>query len=391
MSNFLLEDIKFVSARIGDYSGDNKLIVDRQNGVIKNIKIIGFNSDNKRRYTRKALAEAIKRYENKKVNINHPKNPKDPRDLRDRIGKFINVRFIEGQGIFGDLLYLKTHELAESVCEAAEREELNDVYGMSHNAEGEGYMDGDILVVEKITEVRHVDIVPDPATTKSLKEAQSPSGEEVQEAGYGRVYAASKRRSSKAKRKFVKAKSKSATKPTGNIREDSEEVEEEEVDEKCMEEICAILDAEDMDRDGKAQAIYSKFGKTHKKKDQKEKGGEMSESKEVKVDENVKALTEAKAENEKLAKEINDLKLKTKVRDLCESHNVKFEDSLVEDFAGLKEDAIERQIKRISAASKVENPKCPEGKQVLEGKSGDEKKSEGKLPEGDDMFNWLLN
>ena len=134
---------------------------------------------------------------------------------------------MESEGIYGDLLYLKNHPLADSVCEAAEREEMNDVFGMSHNAQGEGTVDkNDIFVVSRITEVRHVDLVADPATTKSLTESQSPSEQETEEAAGNRVRYKSKRQAPGAKRKFVKAKSKGAKKPTGTLKESDDESED---------------------------------------------------------------------------------------------------------------------------------------------------------------------
>ena len=78
---------------------------------------------------------------------------------------------MEGEGLYGDLVYLKTHPMAERICEAAER--MPDAFGMSHNAQGEGEENKDgVFVVSKIVEVRHVDLVADPATTKSLSEAR---------------------------------------------------------------------------------------------------------------------------------------------------------------------------------------------------------------------------
>ena len=61
--------------------------------------------------------------------------------------------------------------MAERICEAAER--MPDVFGLSHNAGGDGdYDKNGIFVVSNIVEVRHVDLVADPATTKSLQESR---------------------------------------------------------------------------------------------------------------------------------------------------------------------------------------------------------------------------
>lgn len=217
----LTEDLSITTFQ-PQQAGKTQLIVDRDSGVIKNVKIIGFNSQNGRRYTSSALKAAIPLYEGIKVNVDHPeKGPTQQRSSYDRFGKFVNVRFVEGEGLFGDLVYLKSHPIAEQVCEAAER--MPDVFGMSHNAQGEGVVDKrGIFEVNKITEVRHVDLVADPATTQSLAESKQATKQEAEEAAYSGVYRKSKKRPPQARRNFVKSKSQSANKPTGSIKEADE-------------------------------------------------------------------------------------------------------------------------------------------------------------------------
>ena len=383
----LLEDLQFISSGIGSYAGKNKLVVDRQNGIIKNIKIIGFVSENKRKYSPKTLRAAVPLYEGIKVNINHPAKPGDQRRAEDRFGKFVNVRFVEGEGIYGDLLFLKAHDMANSVCEAAEREELNDAFGMSHNAQGEGAMTKDgFFDVHKITEVRHVDLVADPATTKSLCESKTEGSEqETAEAAYSGVYAASKRRSSKAKRGFVKSKSKGAKKPTGSVREE-EKCEDEDEDEKELKEfkiaIKQLLAASGVEESKKTDDLINLFWGS-------DMSEEVKESKEGTVEVTPKTesveVTEAKR-LEDLQKEVNELRAERKIREICESVGYKFEKELVEDFAGLKDESIERQIKRLAAAGKVEKPKQPQGNK---GEALTESKDN--LPSGDSLFDWLRN
>lgn len=154
--------------------------VDREKGVIYGVKVIGIESANGRRYTRQALKLATKLYEGVKVNFDHPTDPDDPRSSYDRFGKLVNVRFKDGDdseaGLYGDLLFLTAHPMATRICEAAADQEKADFYGLSHNAQGLGSMaDDGVYVVEEITEVRHVDIVADAATTKSLYESQQKS------------------------------------------------------------------------------------------------------------------------------------------------------------------------------------------------------------------------
>lgn len=162
---------------VGRFSGGT-LKVDRTLGRIKDVKILGFKSLNGRRYTPEAVKSAAKLYEGAMVNIDHPEGkPTGQRSAYDRFGKLVNIRYVEGEGLFGDLEYLTKHPMALRVAEAAER--MPELYGMSHNAEGEGEDDDEgIFVVNRITEVRHVDLVADPATTKSLSESRRSLREE---------------------------------------------------------------------------------------------------------------------------------------------------------------------------------------------------------------------
>jgi hypothetical protein len=147
--------------------------VDRDEGIIRGVKILGLVSDNNRKYLPEAVRKAKSLYEGIKVNINHPAESGDVRNAEDRFGKLINVKYVEGEGLYGDLMFLKSHPMAERICEAAERNDMNDTFGLSHNAQGDGQEDKDgCFVVSSIVEVRHVDLVADPATTKSLREAR---------------------------------------------------------------------------------------------------------------------------------------------------------------------------------------------------------------------------
>ena len=147
--------------------------VDRNAGIIHGVKILGLVSDNNRKYMPEAVRKAKSLYEGIKVNIDHPAESGDVRSAEDRFGKLINVEYVEGEGLYGDLMFLKSHPMAERICEAAERNDMNDTFGLSHNAQGDGQEDDDgCFVVNSIVEVRHVDLVADPATTKSLREAR---------------------------------------------------------------------------------------------------------------------------------------------------------------------------------------------------------------------------
>ena len=149
------------------------LEVDRTNHVIKGVKILGLESVNRRRYTPEACQAAIPLYEGIPVNADHPeRDPKQPRSIRDRIGDLINVRFVEGKGLYGDLRYNPAKPIAKELVYWAKK--LPHCVGLSHNATGQGDDDAQgVFVVEEITEVRSVDLVADPATTRSLSEGRN--------------------------------------------------------------------------------------------------------------------------------------------------------------------------------------------------------------------------
>lgn len=143
-------------------------VVDREAGVIPGVKILGRVSKNGRTYSNQAMSDAARLYEGCSVNIDHPDRPGAERKSNDRFGRLTNVR-VNGDSVYGDLEYLKTHPMAERVTEAAER--MPDQYGLSHNVEAMmERVDGE-LIVQRIEKVRSVDLVSDPATTMGLFES----------------------------------------------------------------------------------------------------------------------------------------------------------------------------------------------------------------------------
>lgn len=157
-----------------------KPTVDKEKGVIQGVKVLGTRSLNGRRYTEQAIREARSKYEGAFVNLNHPeRNPGAPRNIRDRFGQLEGVE-ARDDGIYATLRYNRRHPEAGLVEEFAES--MPSAIGLSHNAKGRGRKQGNEFVVEEIVQVRHVDLVADPATTKSLFEHSgdgegSPSGE----------------------------------------------------------------------------------------------------------------------------------------------------------------------------------------------------------------------
>ena len=145
--------------------------VDRANGVIRGVKILGIVSRNGRTYLPDALTAAAGLYEQAKVNVNHPKgSPAAARDYQDRIGVIRSVVARPGEGLFGDFHFNPKHALSEQLVWDAEHAPEN--VGFSHNVQARTSRQGDRVVVEAITKVQSVDLVADPATTGGLFESR---------------------------------------------------------------------------------------------------------------------------------------------------------------------------------------------------------------------------
>jgi hypothetical protein len=135
------------------------------------VTVLGLSSRNRRRYTSEAAAGALGLYEGALVNLDHPDRPDEPRSVRDRFGRLVNVRF-EGGRIRADLRYNPEHPFAATLEWFARNDP--GAIGLSHNAIGEGKDDNGVFVVRKIVELRSVDLVAEPATTRGLYEGRRP-------------------------------------------------------------------------------------------------------------------------------------------------------------------------------------------------------------------------
>lgn len=335
------------------------LRVDRKTGIIRGVKILGLKSDNQRRYTSNAVKDAIKLYENIRVNIDHPDKPDDVRSAESRFGKLVNVRFIDGDGLYGDLEFLKSHPMAERICEAAER--MPDAFGLSHNAQGEGDEDKDgTFIVSKIVEVRHVDVVADPATTRSLSEARK--------MGYG-----------------VKDEEK-------EMKQRTMEADNAEFGAKAS----AIIDGEG-DTASKVQRLVELVNQMYDISSEPEGENELEGEDEKELEEmngDDEKLKEQEDEEEMtregMYREQDDEELKKKkpmeskrsfIRRAAKACSVELTESAIKDLSMLPKDAAVRQIRRIALAQKASRPRS----------AGfvPSNLSEGKLPSGEKLFRWL--
>lgn len=157
---------------IEEVAMDTAPTVDREAGVIRGVKVLGKISKNKgREYTDNALREAAGMYEQCGVNLNHPdrKTPEAERSVQEKIGWLESIQ-VKGDGVYGDLHYIKSHPFSEALCEMAERNPRQ--LGMSHNAAGVFKRSGQKVLIESIEKVRSIDLVQKPATTCGLFESE---------------------------------------------------------------------------------------------------------------------------------------------------------------------------------------------------------------------------
>lgn len=152
----------------------NGVVIDRENGIIKGVKVIGFESLNGRLYPPELLKKSVHLYEGAKVYVDHV-DEKTGRKYRDGFGCLKNARFVEDKGIFADHHFNPKHETANQYLWDAENSPNS--LGFSHIAalrfakklDAQGRK-----VVEEIGQVLSVDLVAEPATTKGLFESKVP-------------------------------------------------------------------------------------------------------------------------------------------------------------------------------------------------------------------------
>ena len=451
MKTILLEEIR-------DYTSLGNLKVDRVGAIVHNVKIIGFQSANDREYTPEALRQAIPMYEGVNVNIDHPDGgPDEQRSAWDRIGFLKNVKFVEGKGLYGDLHLLPSHPFTERILEAAEK--MPQIYGLSHNAKGEGFEDKKTkkFVVNKVAEVRHVDLVADPATTHSLaesKEAEVPVEQEAEEGAYTRVGYKSRKRGVGAKRGYTKTKSKLYVSHESQESDGEKSKSSDGEYDKLHARIIDVLKHDGVPDHQKADQIVSLVTNKSSKKeegrdmakdetkiskdDDTEEAVSRDDDKDIKTDEPSDSDTEesegseecpkcgrkmesccGEEKDEKDAEESEDgeadekddeeepvskkkmekKKMKEKysskeskdsrkaiddVKELCESHKLTADDSLIKDLAAVPVSVAEGLIKRLANAERLLKPKSAV-------KAKEAQKSEIDMLEGKQLFSWLRN
>jgi len=143
---------------------------DRENLLLRNICVLGPQSRNGRRYPEEAITEALPMFDGCKAYLNHPAPAElregSCRDVRDLVGRYESPRLQEGK-LRADLRLLP-HQ-ANLIFSLAKY--MPSAVGMSINAKGKTCVKDGEEFVEKITEVKSVDLVTEPAATTSLFES----------------------------------------------------------------------------------------------------------------------------------------------------------------------------------------------------------------------------
>lgn len=143
--------------------------VDKEAGVIHDVRVLGTNSKNGRVYPPATIAAARSLYEAAKVFVDHGAEGKS-RSYRDRIGTLKNVRVAQDGGLIADLCVNKKHSIAEQLFDDAERNP--EAAGLSHEILGKTTRKDGKVIVDQITKVESVDLVAAPATVTSLFEQE---------------------------------------------------------------------------------------------------------------------------------------------------------------------------------------------------------------------------
>jgi hypothetical protein len=140
--------------------------------LITDVLILGQRSKNNREYTAECMENAVGLYEGAKCFLNHVTSVESmsgARDVEKIAGRFEGCKFDrERIQIRGNLKILNDDPAGQKVRVIAEQ--MPDVAGFSHNAQGKMRHEKGTDFVDEITRVISVDLVSEPATTNGIHE-----------------------------------------------------------------------------------------------------------------------------------------------------------------------------------------------------------------------------
>lgn len=347
------------------------LRVDREKSIIHGVKVLGLESANGRRYLAEAVAKAAPMYEGRSVRLDHPKRPDDQRESEDVLGWLESVKVGEDGCLYGDLHLLASHPMTERVMEAAEKNPS--LFGLSHNAQGDGEKDRDgVFVVSEIVEVRSVDLVADPATTNGLFESKGAKVKLKLKAFF----------ESFKWNKLVKPKPKLGKKLGKRLVEMMDGYEDElempaddagpQDHEQALKDgfraaVLAVFDDDSMDKAAKLVKLREILTAEEKLSADDTEEGEDEPDGDEDVEEGCDGEDKMK-ESKQLRKRLSDLEVKESVRDLCES--LSFQPSKVQ-LSALCALSSEKDRKALIEELKSQAPRgnAPRTRNVSEGRN----------------------
>lgn len=172
-----------------DFRVVNGSTVDRENALIRKVKVLSKYSPNKHGMSgamgttyelpfQEAIRDAIARGDSAaNVNIGHPSkiNPDEERDPEDGNGVLLNP-VIQNDETYADWQLIPSHPMTASILDCAEKENLHGQYALSINARGYGELrDGRYCLTElQPPGLRNVDLVRKGGANKNLFESAEP-------------------------------------------------------------------------------------------------------------------------------------------------------------------------------------------------------------------------
>ena len=147
--------------------------VDRESNMIHDITLLGRVSKNGRRYSTKAMEDAVRLYEGVRFFLNHPtaqelRDRKGSRSVLDLAGRIRRPRLV-GDRVRGDLEVLSAEPGRSLLFSIAEQ--MPDLVGASHRASGKVRREGREEIVTELDSVAAVELVTNPATVGGLFES----------------------------------------------------------------------------------------------------------------------------------------------------------------------------------------------------------------------------
>jgi hypothetical protein len=149
--------------------------VDRASLVIQNVKLLGRESKNGRRYSDQALQDAVRLYKGAPFYLDHPRDDElrerqGARSVLDLAGRVLSARQV-GDAVRGDVQILDREPVKSLLFALAEQ--MPEMAGNSHRVAAtlRPGAPGEPDLVESIEEVFGVELVTNPATAASLFES----------------------------------------------------------------------------------------------------------------------------------------------------------------------------------------------------------------------------